>query len=81
MLFSLMPDIDLPTSKVGQPLFWLSVPLEKRFGHRRITHSIIGVAILVALALPLYFSYPLCFWLVIGGYWAPIQIDMATSST
>ena len=39
MLFSLMPDIDLPTSKVGQPLFWLSVPLEKRFGHRTITHS------------------------------------------
>ena len=77
MLFSLMPDIDLPTSKVGRPLFWISVPLEKRFGHRTITHSFIGVAILVALASPLYFIYPLCFWSVIGGYWSHLQIDMA----
>ena len=77
MLFSLMPDIDLPTSKVGRPLFWISVPLEKRFGHRTITHSFIGVTILVALASPLYFIYPLCFWSVIGGYWSHLQIDMA----
>lgn len=42
ILFSFMPDIDLPTSRIGRPLFFLSVPLEKRFGHRTITHSIIG---------------------------------------
>jgi len=77
ILFSFMPDIDIPTSRVGRPLFWLSVPLEKRFGHRTITHSVIGVAILAALASPLYFAYPLCFWSVLGGYWSHIQIDMA----
>lgn len=77
ILFSFMPDIDLPTSRVGRPLFWLSVPLEKRFGHRTITHSFIGVAILVVLASPLYFTYPLCFWSIVGGYWSHIQIDMA----
>jgi inner membrane protein len=77
ILFSFMPDIDIPTSKVGRPLFWISVPLEKRFGHRTITHSLIGVAILVLLASPLYFTYPLCFWAVVGGYWSHIQIDMA----
>ena len=48
-LFSLMPDIDLPTSKVGRPLFFISVPMEKRFGHRTITHSVIGVSILAAV--------------------------------
>ena len=74
ILFSFMPDIDIPTSRVGRPLFWLSVPLEKRFGHRTITHSVIGVAILAALASPLYFAYPLCFWSVLGGYWSHIQI-------
>jgi inner membrane protein len=77
ILFSFMPDIDLPTSKVGRPLFFISVPLERRFGHRTITHSVIGVSILVALASPLYFTYPVCFWAVVGGYWSHIQIDMA----
>jgi inner membrane protein len=77
VLFSFMPDIDIPTSRVGRPLFFLSVPLEKRFGHRTITHSIIGVAILAAIASPLYFAWPLCFWAVLGGYWSHIQIDMA----
>ena len=48
---SLLPDIDLPTSKIGRLLFWLSVPLERRFGHRTITHSTVG---LLAVAL-----YPL----------------------
>jgi inner membrane protein len=41
ILFSFMPDIDIPTSRVGRPLFFISVPLEKRFGHRTITHSMI----------------------------------------
>ena len=37
---SLGPDVDLPTSKVGRLLFWLSVPLERRFGHRTVTHKV-----------------------------------------
>lgn len=77
ILFSFMPDIDLPTSRVGRPLYFFSIPLEKRFGHRTITHSLIGVSILVALASPLYFTYPLAFWAILGGYWSHIQIDMA----
>jgi len=76
-LFSLMPDVDLPTSKVGRPLFFISVPLERRFGHRTITHSFIGVGILCLLASPLYNTFPLVFWTIIGGYWSHLQIDMA----
>jgi len=76
-LFSLMPDIDLPTSRVGRPLFFISVPLEKQFGHRTITHSFIGVAILCGIASPLYATYPLYFWAIVGGYWSHLQIDMA----
>ncbi len=76
-LFSLMPDIDLPTSKVGRPLFFISVPLEKHFGHRTITHSVIGVGILCLLASPLYFTFPLYFWAILGGYWSHLQIDMS----
>ncbi|MBK8184414.1 MAG: metal-dependent hydrolase [Candidatus Competibacteraceae bacterium] len=40
---SLGPDVDLPTSKVGRLFFWLSVPLERRFGHRTVTHSVVGL--------------------------------------
>jgi inner membrane protein len=76
-LFPLMPDIDLPTSKVGRPLFFISVPLEKQFGHRTITHSFIGVAILCTLASPLYATYPMYFWAIVSGYWSHLQIDMA----
>ena len=36
---SLLPDADLPPSKIGRLLFWLSVPLERRFGHRTMTHA------------------------------------------
>lgn len=76
VLFSFMPDIDIPTSRVGRPLFFLSVPLEKRFGHRTITHSLIGFGGLAVLLSPLYFSHPAYFWAMLGGYWSHIQIDM-----
>ncbi len=52
---SLLPDADLPTSKLGRALFWLSTRLEKRFGHRTITHSVIAIA-----ALALLCSLPPC---------------------
>ncbi|CCE25791.1 metal-dependent hydrolase [Methylotuvimicrobium alcaliphilum] len=77
ILFSFMPDIDIPTSRVGRPLFFISVPIEKRFGHRTTTHSLIGVGILAALASPLYLVWPMGFWAILGGYWSHIQIDMA----
>lgn len=77
VLFSFMPDIDLPTSRVGRPLFFISAPLEKRFGHRTVTHSLIGFGGLAVLLSPLYFFHPAYFWAMLGGYWSHIQIDMA----
>lgn len=74
---SLGPDVDLPTSKIGRLFFWLSVPLERRFGHRTITHSAIGMMAVALIASPLWFVRPLYFWCVIGGYWSHIWIDMA----
>lgn len=77
VLFSLAPDIDLPTSRIGRPLFFLSAPLEKYFGHRTITHSLVGLGVAALLLSPLYFIWPLGFWAAIGGYWSHLQIDMA----
>jgi len=73
---SLGPDVDLPTSKVGRLLFWLSVPLEQRFGHRTITHSAVGLLVVALIASPLWWVRPLYFWCVLGGTWSHVWIDM-----
>lgn len=73
---SLLPDVDLPTSKLGRVLFWLSTRLEKHFGHRTITHSFIAIIVLALLASPLLFIKALYFWCVLGGYWSHLWIDM-----
>ena len=39
VLGSLLPDIDLPKSKLGRLLKPISWPVNKLFGHRTITHS------------------------------------------
>jgi len=42
---SFMPDIDMPKSVVGRIFFFISIPLERKFGHRTVTHSLIGWAV------------------------------------
>ena len=73
---SLLPDIDLPPAKIGRLFWFVSVPLERRFGHRTITHSAIGIAAVALLAAPLWFVSSLYFWSVVGGYWSHLWIDM-----
>ena len=41
---SLLPDVDLPPAKIGRLFWFLSGPLERRFGHRTLTHSAVGAA-------------------------------------
>jgi inner membrane protein len=74
---SLLPDIDLPTSKFGRVFFWASTRLERDYGHRTITHSLLAVLIVAALASFLYPLNPVYFWSVVGGYWSHLWIDMA----
>lgn len=73
---SLLPDIDLPPAKIGRLFWFVSVPLERRFGHRTLTHSAVGIAAVALLALPLWLLNPLYFWAVVGGYWSHLWIDM-----
>ena len=42
---SLLPDVDLPPSKIGRLFWFISVPLERRFGHRTLTSPIASIAI------------------------------------
>jgi inner membrane protein len=73
---SLLPDIDLPTSKLGRVAFWLSTRLERDFGHRTITHSFLALAVVAMLAGPLWLVNPAWFWAIVGGYWSHLWIDM-----
>lgn len=45
VLGSVMPDIDHPKSLIGKLLLPISGPLERRFGHRTVTHSFLGWAV------------------------------------
>ena len=50
---SILPDIDTSTSSIGQLTPGFSRLLERRFGHRTITHSLLGVLILAIVSSPL----------------------------
>jgi membrane-bound metal-dependent hydrolase YbcI (DUF457 family) len=39
---SLAPDLDMPKSIIGRLFPFISKPLERKFGHRTITHSLLG---------------------------------------
>jgi inner membrane protein len=70
---SLLPDIDLPPARIGR--LFVSVPLERRFGHRTMTHSAISLAAIAALAAPLWWIDPLYFWALVGGYGSHLWLD------
>lgn len=56
---SIMPDLDHPKSAVGRVFSFISVPLDRRFGHRTITHSLFGWGVASGIAA-----------LLIGSGWA-----------
>jgi inner membrane protein len=59
---SLLPDIDLPPARMGRLFWFVSVPLERRFGHRTLTHSAVMLLAVAALAAPLLIVQPLYFY-------------------
>jgi inner membrane protein len=73
---SLLPDIDLPPAKIGRLFWFVSVPMERRFGHRTLTHSLVAIVAVMTLSGPLMAIRPLYFWAVVGGYWSHLWIDM-----
>ncbi len=73
---SLLPDVDLPPAKIGRLFWFVSVPLERRFGHRTLTHSAVALLAVAALAAPLGWINPLYCWAVVGGYGSHLWLDM-----
>ncbi len=63
VLGSIIPDIDHPRSTIGRIFSFISVPLERRYGHRTITHSLIGCAIATVI-----FAFCVLFGIWILGF-------------
>ncbi len=73
---SLLPDIDLPPARIGRLFWFVAVPLERRFGHRTLTHSAVMLLAVAVLVAPLLAVQPLYYWAVVGGYWSHLWLDM-----
>ncbi|MCM8781903.1 MAG: metal-dependent hydrolase [Candidatus Omnitrophica bacterium] len=80
-LGSLFPDIDTTASFIGRIFSPLALFLERRFGHRTITHSLLGTIIFAIIFIPLVFlRNKLFFVCLILGYLSHILIDCLNKS-
>jgi inner membrane protein len=74
-LGSLLPDIDLPTSAVGRPFFPIAKAINEQIGHRTLTHSGIGIMLVLVMLSPLLFVDALIVWALTIGYVSHLLID------
>lgn len=77
---SLLPDIDHPRSAMGFLFYFTGIPqfLERKLGHRTITHSWIFLAACLALFAPVWLAWGLVYYLAAWfGVLSHILIDMA----
>ncbi len=79
LVASVLPDCDHTRSPIGKMLFPLAKWLNRRFGHRTITHSIpalVALTLLVSLVEKTYFDHfrvSIAFCL---AYWSHLLLDM-----
>ncbi len=51
-LFALLPDIDHPESTIGRIFSPLAKSIQRKYGHRTVTHSIFAIMLMALLLLP-----------------------------
>lgn len=82
-LGAFLPDADTPSSKAGLCFYPLAVWLERRFGHRTITHSLVGIGIFALLIAPLLLlgAHGMLWWsALLCGYASHLLADAATKA-
>ena len=77
---SLLPDVDSPNSYIGRMMPFASIPIERRWGHRTITHSLLCMLALSVVTLPLLAWKSACYAAVLLGYMSHLIADSATKS-
>jgi len=73
MLVSLLPDVDTHSSLVGRALPFISIPLEQRYGHRQIMHSLLALLVCAGLMALLF---PDAWLLLSAAYATHLILDM-----
>lgn len=77
---SLLPDADTPKSALGR-VFKPSAAIERRFGHRQVTHSALFLGLCALAALPLLLaSWKLTYLGLLLGVASHLMLDMANLS-
>ena len=79
-LGALLPDIDTSRSRVGRLAGPLSIRLERRFGHRTLTHSLLALVGLAALTSPLLLIHKSLWIALLAGYASHLLLDTANVS-
>jgi inner membrane protein len=77
---SLLPDIDHPRSAVGHLFYFTGLPqfIERRLGHRTVTHSWVFLLACLFLFVPIWIGWGLLYYLAAWfGVLSHILIDMA----
>jgi membrane-bound metal-dependent hydrolase YbcI (DUF457 family) len=72
---AILPDIDTSTSSVGQLVPGFSSRIERKFGHRTVTHSLLGVIILAIASSPLIFWNSSVFAFLLLGFVSHLILD------
>ncbi|SLM63350.1 MULTISPECIES: metal-dependent hydrolase [Dickeya] len=84
LLTALLPDIDHPSSVLGQRLKWISVPVSRLCGHRGFTHSLLAIlagVYVIRTRLPADWPLPAdVYHAMIVGYLSHIAADMLTTA-
>ncbi|MEM7348322.1 MAG: metal-dependent hydrolase, partial [Chloroflexota bacterium] len=77
LFFALLPDIDSHTSLIGRAFPFIAHPLERRFGHRQITHSLL---VLTAIGILNWLLFPADWTILTSAYASHLFIDMLTGN-
>lgn len=78
-----LPDADTPSSKAGLCVYPFAAWMERCFGHRTVTHSLVGVGIFALLIAPLLcFGWSALVWFsaLLCGYASHLLADAATKA-
>src|SRR5262245_23360652 len=75
LLGALLPDVDTPTSPIGRCCRPLAAWLERRIGHRTLTHSLLGLALATLPVLPFAWIEPRWPVAFVLGYLSHLLVD------
>jgi inner membrane protein len=80
VLGSLLPDLDTPKSAIGRLLRPLAVWLERKYGHRQATHSLMALGLLALVSAPLINLNKFWWLAVLSGYLSHLIVDSTNKS-